>query len=79
MHLALQRPELLNRLVVVDISPVNYKDSFKKFSDFIEDMKSMNLKEIKSRKHADDVLAESVSVRNFDENSSYVRKILGKF
>ncbi|PRP80075.1 abhydrolase domain-containing protein 11-like [Planoprotostelium fungivorum] len=61
MNLALREPEIIEKLVVVDISPINYKDSFKKFSDYIDIMKGLDLSKIKNRKQADDAIAPFVT------------------
>jgi esterase len=67
MQTALQFPELVSALVVVDVAPVPYPP-FTIFSKYIDYMKSMDLKKIKKRKEADDFLKPLVpesGVRGF--------------
>ena len=50
MHLALTRPGLVERLVVVDVAPVAYAHSF---APFIEAMRQVDLAAVKRRSDAD--------------------------
>lgn len=65
MWLALNHPELINKLIVADIAPVNYPPHHK---HIIHGLKSINLSKIANRKEADTQLAEhvkEVGVRQF--------------
>jgi len=62
MIASISRPEIFKKLVVVDISPVNYKRS--KFINYIELLKELNLNKIQSRKEADTELQEIIVDRN---------------
>ncbi len=67
MILALRHPELVERLCVVDVSPVRY-DHMDEFAGYIEAMRSMDLGAVTQRADADAALAEAVpreSVRAF--------------
>ena len=67
MCLALRHPELVERLVVVDVSPVAY-DSGREFFGYIETMRALDLTAITRRGEADEVLRESVpdpTIRGF--------------
>lgn len=52
MALALLRPELVQRLVVVDIAPVRY-EQFSSFADYVTGMRSIDLSRITTRAEAD--------------------------
>ncbi len=56
MTLALVAPQLVERLVVVDIAPKSY-GNLHRFTGYIEAMRSMDLDELDSRQDADDELA----------------------
>lgn len=58
MEFALTHPERVERLIVVDIAPVEYPHHHKKV---FEGLKSLNLKNIKSRNQADEHLSEHVN------------------
>jgi esterase len=65
MHLALTRPELVERLVVVDVAPVAYAHSF---GPLIEAMRAVDLSKVSRRADADQRLQAAVGdagVRNF--------------
>jgi pimeloyl-ACP methyl ester carboxylesterase len=65
MHLALIRPELIERLLVVDVAPVAYAHSF---APFIEAMRQVDLAAVERRSHADLQLLDAVPdavLRNF--------------
>jgi len=65
MQLALSNPERFERLVVVDIAPVAYKHNF---DDVLEGLYHVPVDSIKSRKEADQYLAEKIttlSLRQF--------------
>lgn len=67
MVLALRRPELVERLVVVDMSPVSY-DTAREFTGYIDALRGLNLAAIGDREDADRLLAPAVSsptVRSF--------------
>lgn len=67
MVLALQHPDLLGRLVVADISPVDYGRPGQ-FVGFIEAMRAIDLDRISRREDADAVLAGSIdspAIRDF--------------
>ncbi|HEX2528413.1 MAG TPA: alpha/beta fold hydrolase [Geminicoccus sp.] len=58
MNLALRQPELLARLILVDIAPVAY--SHRSFADYIEAMRAVDLAAIQRRGDADTLLATSI-------------------
>ena len=58
MALALQRPELVERLCVVDIAPVDYA-SASEFSRYVAAMRAMDLAAIKTRDDAEQALSEA--------------------
>jgi len=62
MWLALTEPETINKLIVVDISPVSYQHSF---DDIIGALKSLPLEVISNRKQADDFLATAIPELSF--------------
>lgn len=65
MQLALSEPDKLSKLIVVDIAPVRYTHNF---DDVLLGFSHVPLDNIKSRKEADDYLAEkinSLSLRQF--------------
>ena len=65
MHLALTRPELVERLLVIDVAPVAYPHTF---GPFIEAMRQVDLAAVKRRSDADLQLLEAVPdavLRNF--------------
>lgn len=67
MLLALRRPELVDRLAVIDIAPVTYGEA-EEFRTFVAAMEGMDLTAIATREAADAVLAPAVpspSVRAF--------------
>lgn len=67
MVLALRHPELVERLAVVDISPVTYPDR-DEFSGYISAMRAMDLSALERRSDADEALVEAVpnrTVRSF--------------
>ncbi|WP_235530238.1 MULTISPECIES: alpha/beta fold hydrolase [unclassified Nocardioides] len=67
MVLALRHPELVERLAVVDMSPVDYANG-SEFGVFIEGMQGMDLDSLERRSDADaalEVAAPSTTVRSF--------------
>ncbi len=67
MVLALRRPELVERLCVVDVSPVAYT-SGAEFSGYLAAMQALDLGTLEHRRDADAALAEAVpnaTVRSF--------------
>jgi pimeloyl-ACP methyl ester carboxylesterase len=67
MMLALRHRELVERLVVVDMSPVSYGTA-REFTGYIEAMRALDLETLASREDADAALVEAVpsaSVRSF--------------
>ncbi|MBO0811146.1 MAG: alpha/beta fold hydrolase [Microlunatus sp.] len=67
MTLALTRPDLVERLVVVDIAPVDYGGP-SDFGAYVEGMRALDLRTLPSREAADDQLAGAVpdpAVRSF--------------
>lgn len=59
MLLALRRPELVERLVVVDVAPVAY-DHAVEFDGYITAMKALDLDVLERRSDADDALRDAV-------------------
>jgi pimeloyl-ACP methyl ester carboxylesterase len=67
MVLALRHPELVERLCVVDVSPVTYR-SRSEFAGYIEAMQALDLDTLERRSDADEALVEAVpdpTVRSF--------------
>ena len=62
MCLALRHPELVERLVVVDVAPVAYP-SGREFVGYIETMRAMDLSVIERRDQAEEALREAVPNR----------------
>lgn len=62
MVLALRHPELVERLCVVDIAPVDYGGSTE-FSGYVEAMRGLDLASLGRRADADLALSEAVPVR----------------
>lgn len=65
MHLALNAPERVNKLIVADIAPVQYEPHH---NDIFEGLLSLPLTEIQSRSEADLLLAKTIkeaTVRQF--------------
>lgn len=61
MWFALSRPDMVQKLVVVDIAPVTYKHDF---SDVLNAFESIPLDTIKSRAEADKFLSATISERS---------------
>jgi len=59
MVLALQHPELVERLCVVDVSPVTY-DNTREFAGYIEAMRGLDLSALERRSDADEGLRDAV-------------------
>jgi hypothetical protein len=59
--MALQKPELVEQLVAVDVAPITYPP-FTQFFKYLEDMKSVDLTKVKTRKEADDYLKALIPV-----------------
>ncbi len=57
MWFALNHPEMIQDLIVADISPVSYQHSFDKT---IQALKAIPLGQISNRKHADDFLSKEI-------------------
>jgi pimeloyl-ACP methyl ester carboxylesterase len=67
MVLALRHPELVERLCVVDVSPVDYRERGE-FAGYIEAMLALDLSRLEHRRDADAALADAVpsrTVRSF--------------
>jgi pimeloyl-ACP methyl ester carboxylesterase len=67
MVLALRHPELVSRLCVVDIAPVDYGSS-EEFQGYVEAMRGLDLGAMERRADADEALEEAVpnrTVRDF--------------
>ncbi|MGD7787945.1 alpha/beta fold hydrolase [Propionibacteriaceae bacterium Y1700] len=67
MRLALDHPDLVQRLVVVDIAPVSYA-GLSQFGQYVQAMRGIDLDHLDSRGAADEQMAQSVpkdSVRGF--------------
>jgi pimeloyl-ACP methyl ester carboxylesterase len=67
MVLALRHPELVERLCVVDVSPVTYR-SRSEFAGYIEAMQTLDLGALERRSDADAAMAEAVpdpTIRSF--------------
>jgi pimeloyl-ACP methyl ester carboxylesterase len=67
MLVALRHPELVDRLVVVDVSPVPY-DHASEFERYISAMRAIDLDSLQRRSDAEDALGEAVrdpTVRGF--------------
>lgn len=68
MALALRHPELVARLVVVDVSPVSYDAGRREFAGYIQAMRALDLSALESRADADAALRGAVpntTVRSF--------------
>ena len=68
MVLALRHPDLVAKLVVVDVSPVSYDAGRREFAGYIEAMKALDLTTLASRADADTALRSAVpntTVRSF--------------
>ena len=59
MVLALRRPELVERLCVVDVSPVTYSNT-REFAGYIEAMRGLDLTALERRGDADEALRDAV-------------------
>ena len=62
MYACLSNPEIFKKLVVVDISPINYLES--EFINYIELLQNLDLNKIKSRKEADNELLKKIIDKN---------------
>lgn len=65
MEIALANPELISKLIVADIAPVQYKP---RHDDIISSLQAVPLKTLESRKDADQILAQKINepgVRSF--------------
>lgn len=61
MQVALTYPDLIKKLIIVDVSPVKY-NHYSFHLNLMEFMKKMDLNNIKSRKEADKIMSEFVNV-----------------
>ncbi|HIF18009.1 MAG TPA: alpha/beta fold hydrolase [Cycloclasticus sp.] len=59
MQLAMSEPDKVSRLIVVDIAPVTYKHNF---DDVLAGLHNVPLDKVRSRKEADQYLAEKINV-----------------
>lgn len=59
MHLALNHPELVEQLIVVDMAPVTYTHNF---HEILLALRSISLDAIGSRNEADDILKKKIEV-----------------
>jgi len=57
MQMALQHPEIIQRLVIIDIAPVKYQHGF---NDLIDSLRALPLDQISSRQDADKHLRSTV-------------------
>ncbi|WP_153396577.1 alpha/beta fold hydrolase [Ornithinicoccus halotolerans] len=67
MLLALRHPELVRRLVVVDIGPV-HSGEMSEFEHLLDSLAGLDLERVESRTHADELLSEPITtptVRGF--------------
>lgn len=67
MLTALRHPHLIERLVIVDISPVTY-ENVGEFAGYVEAMSRLDLDEVRRRSDADSLLSDAVphpTIRNF--------------
>ncbi len=65
MQMALEHPEIIKRLVIIDIAPVQYQHGF---DDLINSLNALPLEKLSSRQEADEYLKSSVrpeSLRQF--------------
>ncbi len=62
MLLALNQPQMINKLIVADISPRNYQHSF---DQTIQALKNIPLEQIQNRKQADRFLAEAIEDESY--------------
>lgn len=63
MQVALKHPDIIKKLIVVDVAPVKYNHySFHK--NLMEYMQKMELDKINSRKEADKIMSEFIQVSN---------------
>ena len=62
MWFALNHPERIARLIVVDIAPVAYRHNF---DDIVKTLKALPLDRIGNRKQADDFLSETITEPGF--------------
>ncbi len=62
MWAALKNPELIDKLIIVDIAPVSYRHSFE---NIIQALQNLPLSQINNRKQADQLLSESMPDTNF--------------
>jgi pimeloyl-ACP methyl ester carboxylesterase len=65
MQMALEKPEIIKRLIVIDIAPVQYQHSF---DELINSLNSLPLDQLSSRQEAEDFLKPDVqpgSLRQF--------------
>ncbi len=72
MNFALQHPEKVKKLIVADISPRHYPVHHQKI---LEGLNAVDLKKLKSRKEADDVLADYIPE---SEIRQFLLKSLGR-
>ena len=57
MQMALQHPEIIKRLVIIDIAPVKYEHGF---NDLIDSLRALPLEQISNRQDADEHLRSTV-------------------
>ena len=60
MEVALSSPELVDKLLVVDIAPVKYTDKADGHMAVMAGMHALDLSTLKSRAHAEEQLAEFI-------------------
>lgn len=62
MVLALRHPDLIERLVVVDISPIDHSE-MSEFAHYLDSLAAIDLSKVSSRRDADEDLAQRVDSR----------------
>ena len=65
MQMALEHPEIIKRLVIIDVAPVQYQHSF---DNLIDSLNALPLEQLSNRQEADELLESSIqpkSLRQF--------------
>ncbi|MCH2021340.1 MAG: alpha/beta fold hydrolase [Saprospiraceae bacterium] len=79
MQFASDNPDMINKLVIIDIAPKTYKGNH---TDIFDSLFALDLDNLKSRKEADNLLAqkiESYTIRQFILKNLYLNKKTKKY
>ncbi len=62
MRMALRYPQLISKLIIVDIAPVSSSSSIDHYAEYIDAMQAIDLAHLNSRSEADTLLQSTIPV-----------------